>query len=527
MKYIFVCGGVISGVGKGIATASIGTLLKLRGFNVAPIKLDGYGNIDSGTIRPSDHGECMVLDDKKECDLDLGHYERFLAIDLTKKNICTSGTIYKELMENEEKGAYLGSTIQIVPHFVNAVQKRIIDVGEKADIVICEIGGTIGDIESLAFYEAIRQFQHKENGNVLVIMVAPILWIPTVGEYKTKPLQNAVRDLQHLGINPDILLCRADKEVSSKLLDKISNMTGVDRDCVFCAPDVDSIYQVPVEFYDRHIDDTIADLLHLKRTRCLIHKHRELIEKKITSEITIGVFGKYDNADSYISIKEALFHAGLADNCKVNIKWIKSDELEGTNNVKPFFEGLNGVVVPGGFDSRGIEGKIKAIQYAREKKIPFLGICLGLQCAVIEFARNVCNLKANSMEFDKNTPEPVIHYVKGQENIAVKSASMRLGAYDCELSEGSIAISLYGKKIVSERHRHRLEVNPKYLDCFGKNNFKVSGTNPQSGLVEIMELDKKDHPYFIGTQAHPEFRSRLESPSPLFKGLINAAKLFK
>jgi CTP synthase len=533
MKYIVVVGGVISGTGKGVSAASIGLLMKLRGMSVQIIKFDPYLNVNAGILAPSQHGECFLCDDGTETDLDLGHYERIAGVTVSAQNICTSGTLFKELIVEQERGDYLGQTVQIIPHLTDKIQKRLIDLGKESDIVIAEIGGTVGDIESASFLEAIRQFKQKRPNDVIMVMVAPILWVPTIKEFKTKPLQNAVKELQVHGLQPDLLLCRVDREIPNGLLDKIANLTNVSRESTFTAPDVSSIYHVPVEFYNRHIDDLCVDLLHLKRSYCRIHKLKELIEKDIKTEIEIAVVGKYANHDeAYISLKEALFHAGLSEDTSVKIRWIKADDLESAKDgrgIGKILNGVDGIIVPGGFDSRGAEGKIRAIKYVREKGIPFLGICLGLQCAVIEFARNVCGIeKANSMEFDKDTPDPVIHYVKGQENVAIKSASMRLGAYDCELSKGSMAMEIYGgKKTISERHRHRLEVNPKYLDCFTKYNFRVSGINPQSGLIEIMELDRKNHPYFIGTQAHPEFKSKLGEVAPLFKGLVSAAKVYR
>ncbi len=531
MKYIIVVGGVISGTGKGVSAASIGLLMKLRGMSVQIIKFDPYLNVNAGILAPSQHGECFLCDDGTETDLDLGHYERIAGVTVSSKNICTSGTLFKEIIHEQEKGDYLGQTVQIIPHLTDKIQKRLTDLGKEAEIVIAEIGGTVGDIESASFLEAARQFKQRRPNDVIVVMVAPILWVPTIKEFKTKPLQNSVKELQSHGLQPDVLLCRVDREIPNGMLDKIASLTNVSRDAVFDAPDVPSIYQVPIEFYDRHIDDLCVDLLHLKRSYCRIHKHRELIEKKQEFVVEIGIVGKYANHDeAYISLKEALAHAGLSEDTTVKIRWIKADDLESAKApaIGKILNGLDGVIVPGGFDVRGVEGKIKAIKYIRENKIPFLGICLGLQCAVIEFARNVCGLeKANSMEFDKETIDPVIHYVKGQENLTVKSASMRLGAYECELVKGSLALELYCKKTISERHRHRLEVNSKYLDCFDKYNLRVSGTNSQSGLVEIMELDKKEHPYFIGTQAHPEFKSKLGDVAPLFKGLVSAAMVYR
>ena len=530
-KYLFVVGGVISGTGKGVSAASIGLLLRFRGHAATYIKFDPYLNINAGIIRPSDHGETFICDDGTECDLDLGHAERIMGINVSQCNICTSGTLHKELIEDQEAGKYLGQTVQLIPHMTDKVQQRLLDLGKDKDVVIVEIGGTVGDSESFAFFEAMRQFKQKLKDDVLIAMVAPILWVNTIKEFKTKPLQNSVRELQQHGLQPDVIFCRVDRPIPDKLLDKVSMLTNVKRECIFDAPDVQSIYQVPLEFYDRHVDDLFVDLFRLNRSACRIHKYREVVEKYCSNNmpaIEIGVFGKYDNCDeAYMSLKEALIHAGVSHDVRVNIKWIKAEELEKYKDfrgIHKHFEGLDGIVVPGGFDNRGTEGKIRAIQYVREKKLPFLGICLGLQMAVVEFARNVCDLEeANSLEFAKETPHPVIHFVEGQENLKKKSANMRLGSYDCELSKDSIAAELYGKQVISERHRHRYEVNPQYVDVYAKKGFKVTGQNPETGLIEIMELDRNLHPYFIGTQAHPEFKSRLMGAAPLFNGLIAAA----
>lgn len=530
-KYLIVVGGVISGTGKGVSAASIGLLLKFRGHKITLIKFDPYLNTNAGILAPREHGECFLCDDGSETDLDLGHYERIAGINVSKMNICTSGTLHKELIEEQESGNYLGQTIQLIPHLTDKIQQRLIDLGQDKDVVIVEIGGTVGDSESYGFFEAVRQFKQKLKDDVLIAMVAPILWVNTIKEFKSKPLQNSVKDLQRHGLQPDVIFCRVDRSIPDKLLDKISMLTNVKRECIFDAPDVSSIYQVPLEFYDRHVDDLFVDLFRLNRSACRIHKYREVVEKYVANNlpaIEIGVFGKYDNCDeAYISLKEALIHAGIANDVKVNIHWIKAEELEKYKDLRGIgkhFEGLDGIIVPGGFDGRGTEGKIKAIQYVREKKVPFLGICLGLQTAVVEFARNVCGLEhANSLEFDKNTPHPVIHYVEGQEALTKKSANMRLGAYACELSKDSISSELYGAKTIFERHRHRYEVNPAYVDQYAKKGLKVVGQNPEEGLIEVMELDRNIHPYFVGTQAHPEFKSRLMSAAPLFKGLIAAA----
>jgi CTP synthase len=528
-KYIFVTGGVISGTGKGIGAASIGLLLKLRGHTVSIIKFDPYLNVNAGILAPREHGECFLCDDGTETDLDLGHYERIAGTTVSHKNICTSGTLYKELIQEQEDGKYLGETIQIIPHLTGKIHDRLTDLGKDSEIVIAEIGGCVGDIESGAFYEAIRQFKQKYD-DTIVVMVAPILWVPTIKEFKTKPLQRSVKDLQSFGIQPDIMLCRVDREPPKGILDKVSNMTSVPRECCFIAPDVDTIYKVPIEFYDREIDDLVADKLHLKRNGCRIGQYRKLVEKASNPElpvVNIGIFGKYDNCDeAYISLKEALMHAGVASDVRTNIKWVNAEDLEGIKSVKSFdayFEGLDAIVVPGGFDSRGVEGKIRAIQYAREKNVPFLGLCLGLQCAIIEFARNVCGLKdANSFEFSKKSPHPVISFVEGQKELTKKSGTMRLGAYDCNLKENSLARSVYKTATCNERHRHRYEVNEKYVEMLEENKMIISGRHPKSNLVEIIEI--KEHPYFIATQAHPEFKSRLVSGHPLFIGLIAAAK---
>lgn len=529
-KYLIVVGGVISGTGKGVAASSIGLLLRQRGHDCTYIKFDPYLNINAGILAPREHGECFLCDDGTEADLDLGHAERIMGINVGKMNICTSGTLYKQLMDEQEDGKYLGATVQLIPHMTDLIQQRLVDLGKDKDVVIVEIGGTVGDNESFAFFEAVRQFKQKFKDDVLIAMVAPILWVNTIKEFKTKPLQNSVKDLQRHGLQPDAIFCRVDRAVPEKLLEKVSMLTNVRRECIFEAPDVESIYQVPIEFYNRHVDDLFVDLFRLNRSSCRIHKYRDMVEKYTSNqlnEIEIGVFGKYDNCDeAYISLKEALVHAGMSNHIKVKIRWINAEDLESKEfcNEENYFKNLDGIIVPGGFDNRGVEGKIKAINYVRVNKIPFLGICLGLQCAVIEFSRNVCGLEgASSLEFDKKTAHPVIHFVEGQENLNKKSANMRLGAYDCEIEKDSLARDLYKKKIISERHRHRYEVNADYLNLYFEKGLVVSGKNPESGLVEIVELNRKHHPFFVGTQAHPEFKSKIGFPSPLFDGLIKAS----
>lgn len=526
-KYIIISGGVLSGSGKGCCAASLAFLLKSRSHSVTLIKFDPYHSM-AGTLSPSEHGETFVLEDGTECDLDAGHYQRLAYVNMTKNNICTSGILYRSLLDDHDNGKYLGKTVCTNPHFTDKIIERLELLGENNSIVIAEIGGTIDDTESYPYFEACRQLKQKYKDDVLFIHVAPVLWVPTIEEYKTKPLQNSIKELRSHGIQPDILLCRFfQKEFNNditKILDKVSQITGIPRDDIYEALDVDTIYKVPIEFYKKHIDDNVSEKLRLRRKGCQIHKFQEIVDKFDTNleTINIGIVGKYDNyKEAYLSIRESLIHASLSCNHKVDVKFIKSDELEKDVDISSFFKDLHGIIVPGGFDKRGVEGKINAIRYARENNLPFLGICLGLQCAVIEFSRNVCGIKdANSQEFAKNVPY-VINYVEGQEGLVKKNGTLRLGAYDCELIKGNKTYELYGKKVVSERHRHRYEVNSEYVKELEKNGLKVSGLNPQSGLVEIMELE--NHPYFIGSQFHPEFKSSLMSPSPLFVGLIKAS----
>lgn len=532
-KYLVVLGGVFSGIGKGISIASIGYLLCLRGLKVAPIKFDPYLNTDAGILAPREHGEVFLCNDGSETDLDLGHYERIIGCQVSKSNIYTSGTLYKEIIQEQEDGKYLGETVQVVPHLTNKIIEKLKNIGKENDVVLVEIGGTVSDIESMPFMEAIRQFKQKYCSDVIIALCAPILWVPTIKEFKTKPLQQAVNHMQSCGLMPEVLLCRSDREIPTKILDKISALTNVPKDAVFEALDVNSIYQVPIEFYNRHVDDLIIDKFHLPRNGLRIHKYKDLVEKYVNCEdlqsINIGILGKYDNCDeAYLSLREAVFHAGVSENVKINIVWMSAQELEQIKDSKALcksFDDLDGLIVPGGFDSRGVEGKIKGISCVRNRKIPFLGICLGLQCAVIEFARYVGLDNANSQEFDQDTKYPVVHFIAGQEKIKKKAATMRLGAYDCDLAKDSLAFELYKKKTISERHRHRYEVNDVLIDDkFAKAGFKITGRHPESNLVEIIELDREVHPYFIATQAHPEFKSRLTTPSPLFLGLIQAAK---
>lgn len=436
-KFIIVVGGVYSGTGKGISAASIGFLLQKRGSKVQLIKCDPYLNINAGTMNPRQHGEVFLCDDGSETDLDLGHYERLAGIEMSHKNIFTSGTLYQELLRDVEMGKHLGETIQVVPHVTDKVKQRLIDLGNECDIVIAEIGGTVGDMESEAFYDAARQMKQELGDDVLIILVAPIIWNGTVKEHKTKPLQNSVKTLQSKGLQPDIILCRTENEVPDQILDKISRMTNVHRNSVFTAPDVKSIYEVPIEFWQSHLDDLIADKFHLRRVGCRIHKYKELVEAYTNGHefpsVSIGIVGKYENCDeAYHSLREALTHAAVANSVRLDIRWINAEDLETTKRVSAVLSDwgkftLDGMIVPGGFDVRGVEGKIRAIEYARTKKVPFLGICLGLQCSVIEYCRNVLEIKgATSEEFNGEAEHKVIHYIPGQENIMKKSGTMRL-----------------------------------------------------------------------------------------------------
>lgn len=531
-KYIIVAGGVISGIGKGVAASSIGLLLKLRGHDVTCLKLDGYGNIDCGIINPTEHGNPWVTECGQEADLDLGHYERIIDICTTKKNICTAGTIHKEIIEEQQSGKFLGVTIQS-SHFVKKALERIIDVGVDHEIAIVEIGGTLGDHENFQYFEAVRQLKQQHGNDVIITLVAPIFYLNTIKEFKTKPLQSSVKELQKYGLQADIIFCRTERDLPEGYLTKIADLTNVPKNQIFEAKDVPSIYQVPIEFYNRQVDDLVVDLLRLNRSSCRIHKYKELVEKYSNEDLPhlkIGIVVKYKNEEeSYLDIREALIHAGINQDLKIDIQWIKSEDLEKCKNeeeLKSYFKEVNGLIIGPGFGKRGIEGKISAIKFARENKIPILGICLGLQCMAIEVARDLCNLQnANSMEFDRKAIHPVVHYLPDQENIKNKVGTMRLGAYDCELTKDSIAMKLYDKKLISERHRHRLEINDKYLQDFEKAGFNVSGINPETNLVEIMELS--NHPFFVGVQAHPEYKSRLTNPSPLFLGLIKASLAYK
>lgn len=533
-KYIFVTGGVVSSLGKGITAASLGRLLKNRGYKVTIQKFDPYINIDPGTMSPYQHGEVFVTDDGAETDLDLGHYERFIDVNLSKASNVTTGKVYQSVINKERKGEYLGSTIQVIPHITNEIKERVLRVGrnDNADIVITEIGGTVGDIESLPFLEAIRQVKKDvpNRNDVLYIHVTLIPYIHAAGELKTKPTQHSVKELRSIGIQPDIIVCRTEKTVSDDMKKKIALFCDVDARAVINNETCSTIYEVPLLLQEEGLDRIVLEKLGLEDRHCDMDEWTAMVNRiKETDasdkEINIALVGKYVALhDAYLSVVESLHHAGYANGVQVKIKWIDSEELEKPGvNLDEVFGDVSGIVIPGGFGSRGVEGKIATVRYAREHKVPFLGLCLGMQCAVIEFARHVCGMKdANSTEFVPDTPYPAIDLMADQADVTEKGGTMRLGTYPCKLLEGSIARSLYdNNEIIYERHRHRYEVNNDFRAKLEEKGLVFSGTSPDNRLVEIIEL--KDHPYFEATQAHPEFKSRPTRPHPLFMGLIKAA----
>ncbi|MEK7271620.1 MAG: CTP synthase [Nitrospirota bacterium] len=535
-KFIFVTGGVVSSLGKGIASAAIGALLEARGLKITLQKLDPYINVDPGTLSPFQHGEVFVTDDGAETDLDLGHYERFTSTRTSKSNNCTTGKIYFNVISKERRGDYLGETVQVVPHITDEIKNAIKATSNDYDIVIVEVGGTVGDIESLPFLEAIRQFRYDVGrSNVLYVHLTLIPYIKTSGELKTKPTQHSVRELREIGIQPDILLCRTDKFLPADVKKKIAIHCNLDVDAVITAKDVDFIYEVPLVLRQEGLDNLIAKKLLLDTKEPDLTRWKDVMRKIKEPEdrVKVALVGKYVGfKDSYKSLMEALTHGGIANNLGVDIQWVDSEEVE-KSGAEKFLSDVDSVLIPGGFGERGIEGKIETIQFAREKKIPFLGICLGMQCAVIEFARNVCGLKgANSTEFDLNTPYPVIYLIEEwydfktqtiqrRDITSAKGGTMRLGAYPCVLTENSFAYKAYGAKEISERHRHRYEFNNSFKDILVKNGLKISGISPDGELVEIVEIE--NHPWFFGCQFHPEFKSRPLEPHPVFSAFIAAA----
>jgi CTP synthase len=534
-KYIFVTGGVLSSLGKGLASAAMGCLLESRGLKVSIQKLDPYINVDPGTMNPFQHGEVFVLDDGSETDLDLGHYERFTKANLSKNNNFTTGKIYYSVITKERKGDYLGRTVQVIPHITDEIKESIRLAADDVDVLIVEIGGTIGDIESLPFLEAIRQFKTDVGkDNVLYIHLTLVPYIATAGEVKTKPTQHSVKELRSIGIQPDILLCRTDRFLSKEIKAKIALFCNVGEDAVITAKDVDCIYEVPLIFHKEGLDQKIVELLHIWTRAPRLEAWEELIRNLKTPlhSVTIAIVGKYTNLiESYKSLNEALVHGGIAHHCKVKLKFVDSEQID--ENSAEVFSDVDGILVPGGFGSRGIEGKIFAAGYARENKIPYFGICLGMQIAVIEFARHAAGLEnAQSSEFDENTSHPVIYLmsewfdeksqtIQRRDAGSAKGGTMRLGAYPCRLKKETLACKAYGTENIFERHRHRYEFNNEFREILEEKGMVISGTSPDTNLVEIVEL--KDHPWFLGCQFHPEFKSRPMDPHPLFKDYIGKA----
>ncbi|PYS50924.1 MAG: CTP synthetase [Acidobacteria bacterium] len=532
-KYIFVTGGVVSSLGKGLAASSIGCLLEARGLRVALIKLDPYINVDPGTMSPFQHGEVFVTDDGAETDLDLGHYERFTHAHLSQANNWTTGRIYLSVIEKERRGDYLGKTIQVIPHITNEIKDAVRAVAEKdkPDVVIVEIGGTVGDIESLPFLEAIRQMGNEEGrGNAIFVHVTLVPFIAAAGELKTKPTQHSARELMQIGIAPDLLLCRSDRQLSRDLRSKIALFCNVKESAVITAMDVGTIYEVPLAFHEQELDALVVSLLNLtdRAAHSDLSEWRELvntIKEPLGGETSIAIVGKYvELEDSYKSLREALTHGGVANNLRVDVRWIESEELM-EENFEDRLRDFDAILVPGGFGKRGVAGMIKAINYARKTRTPYFGICLGMQTACIEYARNVCGLKdADSTEFDANTPYPVIFKLRDLVDIEELGGTMRLGAWPCRLAEGSLAREIYhGAEEISERHRHRYEFNPEFRETLERAGLQISGESPDKKFVEIIELPREVHPWFLGCQFHPEYKSKPLQAHPLFASFVRAA----
>jgi CTP synthase len=525
-KFLFVTGGVVSSLGKGLASASMGALLENRGLNITLVKLDPYINVDPGTMSPYQHGEVFVTDDGGETDLDLGHYERFTTAHMTRLNNFTSGRIYNSVIQKERRGEYLGKTVQVIPHVTDEIKANIRAAAEDHDVILVEVGGTVGDIESLPFLEAIRQMRYDVGPqNAVYVHLTLLPYIAAAGELKTKPTQHSVMKLREIGIQPDILLCRAEQEITRELKDKIAMFCNVDPGSVFSSPDVKSIYALPIELHRQGLDERISELLNIWSRAPKLERWERIVEKVYQpgrGEVRIAIVGKYvDLKEAYKSLNEALLHGGIANDVKVTLSYVDSQELE-AQGAKAFLADVHGVLVPGGFGVRGTEGKIAAVRYARENKIPFFGICLGMQMAVVEFARSVLGLPlANSLEFDEATPDPVVSLMESQVNVKDLGGTMRLGGYACHLEPGSVAAKLYGQQEVSERHRHRYEVNNAYRARLKEAGLSISGTNRELDLVEMVELP--NHPYFVACQFHPEFKSKPFAPHPLFSGFVRGA----
>ena len=529
-KYIFVLGGVMSGLGKGIAASSIGYILKNSGLKVTILKLDPYLNVDPGTMNPYQHGEVFVLDDGSETDLDLGHYERFIDVSMTRNNNATAGQIYSTVLEKERKGEYLGQTVQVIPHVTDEIIKRIKSVNKpkKYDVVICEVGGTVGDIESLPFMEAIRQLSLNVGPqNHLIMHVTLLPYVDASGELKSKPTQHSVMKLREIGLSPDMILCRSQHHIDKSVREKIALFCNVRSDHVFEGRDVQSIYEVPLLLHEQNMGHLVNERLQLNKEPDL-SKLKNFVHnyKNPQVELTIAMCGKYTELiDSYKSVLESFVHAGVENSARVNIKWVKTDKITNDKSASKQFKDVDGILILPGFGSRGSEGKILSSKYARENNIPFLGICLGMQCAIIDFARHVCGLKgANSTEFNKRTKHPVIDLMESQKAIKIKGGTMRLGAYDCTIKAGTKTYSAYRSKKISERHRHRYEVNNRYKNRLEKAGMVISGVNDSLGVVETIEIN--GHPWFVAGQFHPELKSRVNKAHPLFREFIKASKKY-
>ena len=524
-KFIFITGGVASSLGKGLAAASLASLLERRGLKINMLKMDPYINVDPGTMSPIQHGEVFVTDDGGETDLDLGHYERFTHLTLSRKNNFTTGRVYLSVIENEREGKYLGKTVQVVPHITDEIKRRINIAAEDCDLMIGEIGGTVGDIESQPFLEAIRQFKTDVGpDNVIYIHLVLIPYLTAAGELKTKPAQHSVKELRSIGLVPEVIICRTEKEIEDSLLDKISMHCNVSRQNVFISKDLDSIYKVPLSFHEQNLDDRITELLGIWGTRPQIDELKQVVHNvdNPRGKVKIGIVGKYTELkESYKSLEEALQHGAIFHQLALETVFIDAEKLTNEQAIADQIKSIDGILVPGGFGERGTEGKISAIKFARENNVPFFGICLGMQLALIEYARNIVGLKQATSEEFTEKGDLVVHYMEGQSKDGSKGGSMRLGAYDCTLKEGSKVQQIYGKTEISERHRHRLEVNNKYVDKIEEAGLIVSGKNEKHGLVEVVEL--AEHPFFIGCQYHPEFKSRPFAAHPLFGKFIEAS----
>jgi CTP synthase len=527
-KFIFITGGVVSSLGKGLSSASIGALLENRGLDITLLKLDPYINIDPGTMSPFQHGEVFVTDDGAETDLDLGHYERFTSARMSRLNNTTTGRIYNAVIQKERRGEYLGKTVQVIPHITDEIKATIRAAAEGHDAILVEVGGTVGDIESLPFLEAIRQMRFDVGPqNIAYLHLTLLPYIAAAGEVKTKPTQHSVMKLREIGIHPDVLICRTDREITQEQKDKIAMFCSVDRGSVFTSPDVRSIYELPLELHRQGLDERLSEILNIWSRAPRLDRWEKIVQtiyQPARGEVRIAIVGKYvELTESYKSLNEALLHGGIANDVRASLSFVDSQEVE-TKGPAEVLKGVDAVLVPGGFGVRGTEGKIAAVRWAREQKVPFFGICLGLQMAVVDYARNVLGLaQANSIEFDERTPHPVVMLMESQVQVKDKGGTMRLGAYKCALKSGSLANALYGADEISERHRHRYEVNNQYRGKLQEGGLVFSGLNPDLNLVEMIELPREAHPHFIGCQFHPEFKSKPFAPHPLFAGFVRAA----